>query len=287
MPPLIFLLLALLSCSDVLAAPVEVGLLQAPAWRLHDGMRSALLPGQPLAAGDRIATGAGARVMLRLSEGSTVKLGENAELDLATLVEPATTDGVFKGFLDVVRGAFRFTTAVVGRKRDIQARIGTATIGIRGTDVWGKHEDARDFVVLLEGHIEITRDGQSLTMTEGRSLFMAPAGQPALPVAPVKADDLARWAAETEAQAGGGQREAAGRYRLMLPLTDQQSVAQALLERLSAAGQGAELSELTLTARHAWRVSLGGYTSEAEAQAAARALQALLGGDRPWLSREP
>ena len=78
----------------------------------------------------------------------------------------------------MARGAFRFTTSVLGRQREIRARVGTATIGIRGTDVWGKHEDSRDFVVLLEGQIEIERDGRSVAMSEPLSLFMAPAGQP-------------------------------------------------------------------------------------------------------------
>ncbi len=283
----ILTLLCLSATWDVFAVPAEVRLLQAPAWLVHDGTRSALQPGQALAASDRIATGPGARVLLALSEGSTVKLGENAELALAELKEPPIESGVFKGFLDVVRGAFRFTTAAVGRKRDIQARVGTATIGIRGTDVWGKHEDARDFVVLLEGHIEIERNGQSVAMSQAQSLFMAPTGQPALPLAPVNPDDLGAWAQETEPQAGGGQRDGQGRYRLMFRLSDQEAEARTLFAQLSVAGQGGELSELVLGERRAWRVSVGGYTSEVEAQAGARALATVLGGTRPWLSRDP
>ena len=287
MPPFIVALLCLMVVDGVVAAPAEVRLLQAPAWREHAGQRSALQPGEALAAGDRIVTGRGARVVLVLSEGSTVKLGENAELSLAELIEPPHESGVFKGFLDVARGAFRFTTSVLGRQREIRARVGTATIGIRGTDVWGKHEDSRDFVVLLEGQIEIERDGVSVVMSEPLSLFMAPAGQAALPLAPVDQEDLGRWAQETEPQAGAGQRDSEGRYRLMLPLAREQVQADALVAHLAAAGYGASLDELTIGDEHAWRVSVPGYSNEVEAQAGASAVAALLAGLRVWVSHAP
>ena len=281
---IILALWCLLVMVNAVAAPAVVRLLQAPAWRVHEGARSALRPGDELTAGDNVVTGAGARLLIDLAEGSTVKLGENAELALAELIAPEHERGLFKGFLDVVRGAFRFTTTVVGRQRDIRARIGSATIGIRGTDVWGKHEDARDFVVLLEGRISIERDGQSVTLDQAQSLYMAPAGQASLTVAAVDPLDLARWAQETEPQAAAGQRDAQGRYRLMLPLTGSQAQAQNLLERLAVAGYGAELAATPRDGRSGWRVSIGGYTNEAEAQAGATTLAATLGIVRPWLS---
>lgn len=279
-----FLLSLLLLMGDALATPARVLAVQAPAWRIHEGTRSALAPGLALAARDSIETGAGARVVLGLAEGSTVKLGENAALALTALEAPAREEGVFKGFLDVVRGAFRFTTTVVGRQRDIKARVGTATIGIRGTDVWGKHEASRDFVVLLEGHIDIERGGQTVAMTEAQSLFMAPAGAAALPVAPVDPDDLARWAQETELQVGGGQRDGQGAFRLMFKLETDRAVAAALVERLSRAGHGAQLMEEGVAPHMAWRAVISGYTSEAEAQAAAAAIKDATDA-RPWLRR--
>lgn len=280
------LLVVLLAMMEVAAAaPAEVRALQAPAWRVHDGTRTALSPGLALDSTDRVITGAGARVVLALSEGSTVKLGEHAELALAELTEPAAAGGVFKGFLDVVRGAFRFTTTVVGRQRDIRARVGTATIGIRGTDVWGKHEDSRDFVVLLEGKISIERDGQTLTMSDAQSLFMAPAGAPALPLAPVNPEDLGRWAQETELQAGAGQRDGQGRFRLMFKAQASANEAQALVAQLAEAGHGAMVEEMKGASR--WRAVIAGYASEAEAQAAAAQLATAVPGLRPWISQAP
>ena len=283
---IILTLLCLLVAVNAVAAPAVVRLLQAPAWRLHEGARTPLAPGDELLAGDSVVTGSGARLVIELAEGSTVKLGENAQLALTELLAPAQTSGVFKGFLDVVRGAFRFTTTVVGRQREIRARIGTATIGIRGTDVWGKHEDTRDFVVLLEGQISIERNGQSVTLDQAQSLFMAPSGQPALPIGPVDPADLGRWAQETEPQAGSGQRDGQGRYRLMFPQVASQALGQQFLERLSVAGYSATLAGTSPDAAGSWRVSIGGYTSEVEAQAGAAAVAAALGVTRPWLSLE-
>ncbi len=141
--------------ADALAAPATVRLLQAPAWRERNATREALMVGMELESGDIVHTGPRARALLVLEEGSIVKLGENADLDLRELLPPPEESGVFKGFLDVVRGAFRFTTTLASRRRDIRARVRSATIGIRGTDVWGKTEEDRDFVVLLEGVISI------------------------------------------------------------------------------------------------------------------------------------
>ena len=64
MPAFTISLLLLGFLSSAMAAPAEVRLLQAPAWRIHQGARAALQPGEALAAGDHITTGAGARVVL-------------------------------------------------------------------------------------------------------------------------------------------------------------------------------------------------------------------------------
>src|SRR5215212_4197070 len=59
---------------------VSVDSVQMPAWVERGGRRTPLLPGMELRAGDQIFTGAGSRAIVRLSEGSVVKLGENGTL---------------------------------------------------------------------------------------------------------------------------------------------------------------------------------------------------------------
>ena len=276
--------LGLALCGEVVAAPAVVRVLQAPAWRMHDGSRAALAIGQELNSGDRIQTGPGARAVLGLAEGSVVKLGENAELALQDMVVPAADDGVFKGFLDVVKGAFRFTTTVVGRHREIRAQLHTATIGIRGTDVWGKTEQSRDFVVLLEGKIAIERDGQSYQLETANSLFMAPRGQAVQPIGPVNTDDLGRWAQETEPQAERGIANSDGHFRVYLASYGTAVGAQALIDQLSAAGYAAQLEQATVGGRTWHRDMLTGYATRADASASAAALRAAFHLTSPWIA---
>ena len=83
-----FLLLLLAIAGDALAAPAQVRLLQAPAWRERDGSRHPLHVGMALESGDIVHTGRRSRAILSLEEGSIVKLGENAYLDLRELIPP-------------------------------------------------------------------------------------------------------------------------------------------------------------------------------------------------------
>lgn len=119
----------------------EVESVQMPAWVERDGQRSPLEAGAVLRNGDHIETGAGSRALLRLNDGSTVKLGENARFELNDMQRGGAGQGVFKATLSVLEGAFRFTTAAIykfGGRREIDVRFRTVTAGIRGTDLWGK-----------------------------------------------------------------------------------------------------------------------------------------------------
>jgi hypothetical protein len=57
-------------------------------------------------------------------------------------------NGLFTAALDVSKGAFRLTTDIFQkfqRQRAINVRTGTVTIGIRGTDVWGRSNEREGF----------------------------------------------------------------------------------------------------------------------------------------------
>lgn len=269
------------------AGAAEVRLLQAPAWLERDGERMALRRGMTVSSGDRVVTGDAARALLQLEEGSLVKLGANAALDLDKLEPPDTSGGIFSGALNVLKGAFRFTTTLVDRKRNITTRLRSATIGIRGTDVWGKAEDARDFVVLLEGKITITREGTETTLDTPLSLFMAPRGQPALPVGPVDQDDLGRWAQETEPQAGAGIINEEGRFRLNVASYTTAEAAARAAAALETAGYANETAAVTVAGQDWWRVSVGGFATRADAAHSGAMLAAQLGYTSPWVDVLP
>jgi hypothetical protein len=207
-----------LMCAIVHAAPAaHVALVQPPAWLLQDGVRRALQPGQALAEASRIVTGPEGRVLLNLGEGSAVKLGAEAMFEV-TALDASAVDQIFRASLKVLTGAFRFTTSTLSAqfKREIKATVGTATIGIRGTDVWGKASPERDFVVLIEGAIEVTRGNETIAMSTPLTLLNASQAQPVDPLRAVAADELGRYAAETEPVTEAGSLVPAGVWRLVL-----------------------------------------------------------------------
>lgn len=74
-----------------------------PGWSGPAAPHEPLLPGAALRSGDRVITGGGARALLRMSEGSAVKLGENATFAVDRIDEKNTAAGrAVSGALHVV-----------------------------------------------------------------------------------------------------------------------------------------------------------------------------------------
>src|SRR5688572_9075226 len=196
--------LLLAAAGQAAAAPAAiVEGVQMPAWLDRDGRSAPLAPGMELRSGDHLRTGAESRVLLRLGEGSTVKLGENAALHIAEL---APVEGVFRSALRVLQGAFRFTTAVVAkqRRRDVQISVATVTLGIRGTDVWGRSRDERQIVCLIEGSVAVGAQGEPpVVLDQPRQFYRRDQGQ-TQPLGFVEPQQLAEWARETEIEPGKG-----------------------------------------------------------------------------------
>lgn len=246
---LVPLLLWVAGSAQARGAFVQVEAVQAPAWvergeASGDASGEAAALRQPLVAGqllknrDRVVTGADARVLLRLSEGSAVKLGENASLRMDALSERER--GVFAAAFDVTRGAFRFTTGIFNRiqnKRAVNVRIATVTAGIRGTDLWGSANTERDLVCLIEGRITVMHpQAEPVLMSEPLSFYVAPWGHAPQPVAAVDPEQLAQWAQETEIQPGAVTFRKHGQWAVRLGAVGSEDEALALYDRVRAAG---------------------------------------------------
>ena len=91
------------------AEPAVVEAVQYPAWLERGGNAVPLTPGTQLQAQDRLRTGTDARVQLRLGEGSTVKLGENARFT----IEKVDDRGLFRAALAVLAARYDALVAVV------------------------------------------------------------------------------------------------------------------------------------------------------------------------------
>ena len=253
---------------------------QMPAWRERDGNRVPLVPGMELRAGDRILSGKDARVLVRLSEGSVVKLGENGNL---RLTEVSATRELFKGALQVLEGAVRFTTDVAAkaRKREVTVRVDQVTIGIRGTDFWGRSRAERQIVCLIEGAIQVGADGEPpLTMDQPRQFYRREKGKTE-PVGMVEAQQLAQWALETDIGAGKGALRRGGKFSVALLKSSQQRDANALRDELRAAGYPAEV----VGDKQTYTVRIRHLPTREEAQVLADTLQGKFGVKDPAVTQ--
>ena len=255
------------------AAPAVVDTVQAPAWLERAGSVQPLAPDTALQNGDTVRTGAGGRAYLALAEGSMVKLGESATFSLHTRsVDPRR---LFKGALDVAAGAFRFTTGLLGNRssRDLSIRVATATIGIRGTDVWGKAGADRDLVALIEGRIELSRGGEALDI-QPMQIMEAPKGGAAA-VGALDPARLAVLARETEIEPGDGAHRGKGAWAIDLGTYPTQESALTAFDKAREVGYSARLRPRGADGG-SWNyeVKVGGYATQREAEAAAARLAA-------------
>ena len=273
---LLAVLLGVASVQALAQRAAVVDGVQMPAWRERDGNRVPLVPGMELRAGDRILSGKDARVLVKLSEGSVVKLGENGTLQLT---EVSATRELFKGALQVLEGAFRFTTDVAAkaRKREVEVKVDQVTIGIRGTDFWGRSRAERQIVCLIEGAIQVGADGEApVTMDQPRQFYRREKGKTE-PVGMVEAKQLAEWALETDIGAGKGALRRGGKFSVALLRASQQRDANAVRDQLRQAGYPAEV----VTDKQTYTVRIRHLPTREEAQVLADTLQGKYGVKDP------
>ena len=254
---------------------------QYPAWLERGGSTVPLTPGTSLQPNDRLRTGGNARVQLKLSEGSSVKLGENAKFQ----VEHIENKGIFRATLSILTGAFRFTTDALRKAtaRDVSIKVKNVTAGVRGTDLWGKSTDERDIVCLLEGKISVGAEGHgSVTLDQPLDFYQKPRdGTPQ--VAKVDQKQIDQWSAETEIPKDGAAARAGGRWRVVAATFAQRDDALALNRRLRSSGYPATLSQEA----KGYVVQVPGLAGESEARALMANLRNEKGVSLPTVSEMP
>lgn len=257
---------------------------QMPAWVQRGGARLPVLPGMELRAGDQVATGADARLLIKLAEGSLVKLGENAQMSFSQV---APSPDLFKAALNVLQGAFRFTTDVVSKartRREVSIRASQVTAGIRGTDLWGRSRPGNEIVCLIEGEIEVAADGeQAVAMKEALQFYRRLEGK-TQPIGTVDTIQLGQWAMETELEAGKGALRSGGRFNLILGSHADQNGAFAQYDELRNAGYPAEIWPVKDAEKITYHVRIRQLPSRAEAQALGSQLRGKFGVTEPRIT---
>jgi hypothetical protein len=289
MKRILILLLATFILSSTAAIAESGGIVEAiqmPAWYDRDGVSRPLKPGIDLFSGDVIHTGKNARALLRMSEGSIIKLGEDAKLNINTLTPPEQEEGVFAALLRVTRGAFRFTTTAIGKtlKRNVDIKIGHVTVGIRGTDIWGRSQSGEDLFCLIEGKVNVEREGETeFMMQDPLTYIVAPQDQPTTAVTPVDMNELGKWARETETRQGQGILTTNGEWAVNMMSLQNSTAADNLQQQLHAAGFAAVIQQVQVNGQAWLRVRIEGFVSRQDASSFASAINNQYGIQHPWV----
>lgn len=183
---------ALFACTaSAQPSPVEVAALgtvnrvQGGATLLRGAHAMPAVAGQPISSGDTLSTAEDSRLLLVFSDGTELTLGERAEAFIDHFVyNPLKKSGA--AFVDIVKGAFRYTT---GRMREltdkrIQVRTRSATLAADNSDFWGGPIDDAYGILLITGRIEVRTDGGMVLLQTKRigSTIAAPGAAPDMPV---------------------------------------------------------------------------------------------------------
>jgi cell division septation protein DedD len=301
-------LAALLASSAYAAADVSVQAVQMPAWLQRGKVQFPLRVGTPLQNGDTLITGRHARVLLQGAEGSDIKLGENARLLVSRTAQKQDGKPMFTAALNVLKGAFRFTTATLAklRPREVSIKVAGSTIGIRGTDVWGKSggkmsmeamgkamgktlphpaQEMMDFdvVCLIEGKIDVTHlKPEPFVMDQPVTFYVMPKNEAPMPVSPLAMEQLGKWATETELPAEQGTARLGGKWKVNLLTAKSEADALAAYDTLREAGYDARIQPL---AEGQYRLRLIQLASRVDAEALAHELTGKMGVDAPTVGR--
>ncbi len=150
------------------------------------GVERALFVGGQVHVGDRIATGPESRLEVRLTDGATITLGDDSVFTIGGF----DTDDRGR-VLGLFQGVFLAVTAEIAKASGggrLTVLTELATIGIRGTTLWGSQEPERLQIALLAGTgVFVEGSGIRVEMTETLTGTSVTPGRP--PTAPSRWSD--------------------------------------------------------------------------------------------------
>jgi len=111
--------------------------------------------------GDRLSTGAKARLEVTFRDNSLLTLGENANVVIDRYVyNPSKSTGELA--LNATRGAFRFAGGGIEQmqKKTVTVNTPNAALAVRGTHFWAGPINGQYGVLLLKGKVRVSGKGQ-------------------------------------------------------------------------------------------------------------------------------
>lgn len=143
------------------------------------GFSRPLQEGSTILVGDRVVTGADSRLRLVMTDGAVLTLGSTSTVTVEAWDED---ENVARAALNVLEGVFLAASGAIARLGPDRMVVTTpvATLGIRGTEVWGDALPDRLAVALLsgtavsvstpQGVVEMTIPGSGLDVVAGEEL---------------------------------------------------------------------------------------------------------------------
>jgi hypothetical protein len=144
-----------------------------------DGAARHASRGAPLYSGDTLRTQKSSWAVLAFRDHSVVTVTEESEFkleDVRIAEKPAATDNFF---VRILKGGARALTGLIAKRNpaSVQYRIGTATIGIRGTGVDGRLAvecsagscGPVSYAYTWEGSVALEAGGRSIVIEKGRA----------------------------------------------------------------------------------------------------------------------
>ncbi len=256
--------------ADINTLTVEA--VQMPAWTTQAGLRVPLSPGDSVTTAQEVETAAGAALVLRMPEGSIIKLGEKSRLGIQRLeVDPADGYMAVRSEMKLFEGFFRFATSAVAKvvgERQIDLNLRTATIGIRGTDFWSMTDAVHDATCLFEGQVDLaTRDQGALTLDKPTAFWARFFEKPVQPVGNATPDELNKFLKSTELKPGSGVAVAGGRWRVVAAAAPTAHAAAVIAARLRAEGYPVQIKQKAMGSRPVHEVRINSLATRADATA--------------------
>lgn len=244
---------------------VQLNAVNYPVWVVRNLQVISLAPGTELLQDDIVTTGNSGRAWISMQDGSVVKLGQNTKFEITAADFHQVQDAsLLDATFNVIKGAFRFTSGFFNTNftssHKVKITIGATTIGIRGTDIWGRSTETEDFITLLEGSISVDTDVDAIAiLSEPLTAYRKLKDQPADPVYRLEVSQVQKLGAETELSFERGIANIEGKFDLILMSLKNSNNAQKEIERFKLAGYAVKAESQLINETVFTRVVLAGF----------------------------
>jgi ferric-dicitrate binding protein FerR (iron transport regulator) len=147
----------------------HVGVVQRLQGHVSIGAAGMALDGMDISLQDKLVTGAGARLQIRLTDDTQVTLGENAEAVFTQYqFSPSISGGKGVVAFKVGKGAFLFTTGRISQLSDkrIEVKTAFADIATTGSEFFaGQTGGDLEGVAVFEGTLEVSNQEGTIVLS--------------------------------------------------------------------------------------------------------------------------